>query len=124
LAAATVIISERLLHTATMMGLEVVVVAAVVVALATTTMAMAVVGAAAARYEPHWDSLDARPLPAWYGDAKLGIFIHWGVYSVPAFSSEWIWHQWKTDQQPDVVQYMETNYPPTCTYVYPPDRLR
>jgi alpha-L-fucosidase len=35
-----------------------------------------------------WDELDQRPLPAWYGEAKLGIFIHWGVLSVPAFGSE------------------------------------
>ena len=25
----------------------------------------------------------------WFQDAKLGIFIHWGVYSVPAFENEW-----------------------------------
>src|SRR5258706_4782303 len=33
-----------------------------------------------------WDDVDA---PAWYEDGKFGIFIHWGVYSVPAFGSEW-----------------------------------
>ena len=48
-------------------------------------------------YEPDWESLDARPTPEWYLDAKLGIFIHWGVYSAPAFAypdsySEWYWH--------------------------------
>lgn len=53
-------------------------------------------------YEPTWESLDARPTPAWYRDAKFGIFIHWGVYSVPAFApvgvkgqnpfAEWYWH--------------------------------
>ena len=32
-----------------------------------------------------WDELDARPLPSWYSDAKFGIFIHWGVFSVPAW---------------------------------------
>ena len=32
----------------------------------------------AVRYEPTWDSLDKRPLPAWYDEAKFGIFIHWG----------------------------------------------
>lgn len=36
-----------------------------------------------------WDSLRAYTPPAWYEDAKFGIFIHWGVYSVPAFGSEW-----------------------------------
>ena len=33
----------------------------------------------AQKYEPNWDSLDKRPLPTWYDDAKIGIFIHWGV---------------------------------------------
>jgi alpha-L-fucosidase len=42
-------------------------------------------------YTPNWKSLDSRPLPQWYDDAKFGIFIHWGVYSVPGFGSEWFW---------------------------------
>ena len=37
------------------------------------------------RYEPNWKSIDARPLPAWYDDEKIGIFLHWGVFSVPAY---------------------------------------
>ena len=41
---------------------------------------------AGGRYQPTWESLDARPAPAWYLDAKFGIFIHWGVYSVPSFA--------------------------------------
>lgn len=43
------------------------------------------------RYEPTWDSLDARPLPKWFDDVKVGIFIHWGVFSVPSYQSEWFW---------------------------------
>ena len=35
---------------------------------------------------PERGSLDARPMPAWYPDAKLGIFVHWGLYSIPAFA--------------------------------------
>ena len=31
-------------------------------------------------------SLDAHPLPAWFADAKFGIMIHWGLYSVPGFA--------------------------------------
>jgi alpha-L-fucosidase len=31
---------------------------------------------------PERGSLDARPVPDWYTDAKLGIFVHWGLYSV------------------------------------------
>ncbi len=40
-------------------------------------------------YEPTWESLRAYQVPEWYQDAKFGIFIHWGVYSVPAFGNEW-----------------------------------
>jgi len=40
----------------------------------------------APRYEPTWASVDRRPTPTWYEDAKLGIFLHWGVYSVPAWA--------------------------------------
>ncbi len=47
------------------------------------------------RYTPDWDSLDSRPLPSWYDDAKFGIFIHWGVFSVPSFGSEWFWINWQ-----------------------------
>ena len=43
-------------------------------------------------YEPNWDSVDSRPLPEWFDEAKLGIFIHWGVFSVPAFKNEWYWY--------------------------------
>jgi hypothetical protein len=32
------------------------------------------------KYAPNWESLDTRPLPKWYDDAKFGIFIHWGKY--------------------------------------------
>lgn len=40
-------------------------------------------------YQDNWDSLAKHQTPAWFRDAKFGIFIHWGVYSVPAFGSEW-----------------------------------
>lgn len=40
----------------------------------------------AAQYKPAWESLDTRPIPSWWEDAKFGIFIHWGVYSVPAYA--------------------------------------
>ena len=58
--------------------------------------------AADTRYEPTWESIDRRPSPGWYTDAKFGIFIHWGVYSVPAYAAvnvkdenpyaEWYWN--------------------------------
>jgi alpha-L-fucosidase len=37
-------------------------------------------------YEPTKSSLRARPLPGWYDDAKLGIFVHWGPQSVPGWA--------------------------------------
>jgi alpha-L-fucosidase len=61
-------------------------------------------------YEPNWASLDTRPVPAWFTDAKFGIFIHWGVYSVPAYApvlpgklayAEWYWHQITEGQKPN-----------------------
>lgn len=71
-------------------------------------MSAAPLGVAAARqspsrhYQPNWASLDQRPIPKWYTDAKFGIFIHWGVYSVPAYAAvnvkdenpyaEWYWN--------------------------------
>ena len=43
----------------------------------------------AGTYKDNWKSLGTYPVPEWYKNAKFGIFIHWGVYSVPAFGSEW-----------------------------------
>lgn len=37
-------------------------------------------------FEPTWESIDSHDTPTWYHDAKLGIFIHWGIYSVPAWA--------------------------------------
>ena len=34
--------------------------------------------------EVTWEELQSRPYPQWFNDAKLGIFIHWGLYSVPS----------------------------------------
>lgn len=50
-------------------------------------------------YDPNWASLDTRPTPTWYDDAKFGIFIHFGVYSVPAYApvgtyAEWYWNDY------------------------------
>jgi len=40
-------------------------------------------------YQENWESLQSYEVPEWFQDAKLGIFIHWGAYAVPAYSSEW-----------------------------------
>lgn len=67
-------------------------------------------------YQPDWKSLDARPTSQWWLDAKFGIFIHWGVYSVPAYTekgryAEWYLHS-LTNDKPDgpIVSYHRTNY--------------
>lgn len=41
------------------------------------------------RFKPDWASLSQYECPKWFEDAKLGLFIHWGLYSVPAFGNEW-----------------------------------
>jgi alpha-L-fucosidase len=40
-------------------------------------------------FRADWESLQKYQAPEWYEDAKFGIFIHWGLYSVPAFANEW-----------------------------------
>ncbi len=46
------------------------------------------------KLEPAWESIDARPVAPWFGQAKFGIFIHWGVYSVPAWSPKGTYAEW------------------------------
>ncbi|MDX3645262.1 alpha-L-fucosidase [Streptomyces sp. MB09-02B] len=64
-------------------------------AVAAATMAGGLLGAGTAQaapstYTPSWDSVDQHPAaPEWFKDAKFGIYFHWGVFSVPAFDSEW-----------------------------------
>lgn len=60
-------------------------------------------------YEPTWESINSRPIPAWFTRAKFGIFIHWGVYSVPSWApvdkelnvyskyAEWYWKRLADD---------------------------
>lgn len=62
----------------------------------------------AQKYQPTWESIDSRPVPQWFEDVKFGIFIHWGVYAVPAWApasedigvyakySEWYW--WRINE--------------------------
>jgi alpha-L-fucosidase len=47
------------------------------------------VNAQQTKYQATWQSLDTYQVPDWFRDAKFGIFIHWGVYAVPAFQNEW-----------------------------------
>ena len=45
-------------------------------------------------YQPNWASIDSRPTPQWFRDAKFGIFICWGLYSVPAWSPKGEYAEW------------------------------
>lgn len=57
----------------------------------------------AQNYQATWESIDSRPIPEWFSEAKFGIFIHWGLFSVPAWGptdasvydkyAEWYWNK-------------------------------
>ncbi|KAL5012981.1 hypothetical protein ScPMuIL_011532 [Solemya velum] len=83
------------------------------------------------KYKASWESLDTRANPGWYDEAKLGIFIHWGVYSVPSFVdvgseglAEWFWYYWSGRAQKDkdkenvksAQEFMRKHYPPGFKY--------
>ncbi|XP_067936577.1 alpha-L-fucosidase-like [Watersipora subatra] len=73
-------------------------------------------------YKPNWKSLDSRPLPSWYDEAKIGIFVHWGVFSVPALrgksnTAESFWTGWQNSKPGDFLyDFMKSNYPAQWTY--------
>ena len=52
-------------------------------------------------YENNWESLNKRPVPEWFSDAKFGIFIHWGLYSVPAYTRKGDYAEWYMRQIED-----------------------
>ncbi len=57
------------------------------------------------KYENNWASLNSRPVPEWFADAKFGIFIHWGLYSVPSYTAKGQyaeWYQWQLEKQPEL----------------------
>lgn len=66
---------------------------------------LTVEGAFGQPYKANWESIDSRPIPEWFQDAKFGIFIHWGLYAVPAWApanadigiyakyAEWYWYR-------------------------------
>src|SRR5579863_1180195 len=68
-------------------------------------------------FHPSWDSLEHYQVPQWYLDAKFGIFIHWGVYSVPAFGNEWYPRNMYIAKEPDFKHHLET-YGPQSKFGY------
>ena len=89
-------------------------------------ISMAVNFSAKKKYEKKWEAIDNRPIPQWFSDSKFGIFIHWGIYSVPAWGplpadgadvygcyAEWYWARLinKTDPVHQLfIDFHEKNY--------------
>lgn len=65
-------------------------------------------------FQPNWDSLKNYKIPEWYQDAKFGIFIHWGAYSVPAFGNEWYPRNMYVQGSPEFKHQVETYGPQTA----------
>ena len=63
------------------------------------------------RFRDSWESLSQFRVPAWYRDAKFGIFIHWGVYSVPAFANEWYSRNMYIQGTPEFEHHVKTYGP-------------
>ena len=59
-------------------------------------------------YKADWASLSNHPEPDWYKNGKFGIFIHWGIYSVPAFGNEWYPRHMYLQDQPEFEHHRKT----------------
>ncbi len=68
-------------------------------------------------FQPAWESLEKVPLPRWYVDGKFGIFIHWGLYCVPAFGSEWYPRHMYLKDKPEFEHHLKT-YGPQSKFGY------
>lgn len=83
------------------------------------------------QYQPTWESLESRPIPQWYPNAKFGIFIHWGLYSVPAWATnsnadgfgsnyaEWYWERLNNTKlkiHKEFVDFQSRVYGPNVKY--------
>jgi len=87
-------------------------------ALERTKMMDAIHGAIAqGPFLPNWESLKSYQVPEWYQDGKFGIFIHWGVYSVPAFVNEW-YPRTMYEQGSREFQHHVTTYGPQDAFGY------
>ncbi len=60
-----------------------------------------------------WDSLRSYEVPKWYTNAKFGIFVHWGVYSVPGFGNEWYPREMYKADTPEYKHHIDTYGPQT-----------
>ncbi|OAQ57779.1 glycoside hydrolase, family 29 [Pochonia chlamydosporia 170] len=66
-------------------------------------------------YQPNVASVSNHEAPNWYRDAKFGIFIHWGVYAVPAYKNEWYWRAQETKNS-DVYNHHLATYGRNVVY--------
>jgi alpha-L-fucosidase len=73
--------------------------------------------AAEAQFQATWESLKQYKVPEWYQDAKFGIFIHWGVYSVPGFGNEWYPRNMYLEKSPEFRHHVKT-YGPQAQFGY------
>lgn len=62
-------------------------------------------------FHANWDSLGGYKIPDWFRDAKFGIFLHWGVYSVPAFGNEWYSRNMYVQGSPDYLHQVGEHGP-------------
>ncbi len=60
-------------------------------------------------FEPTWESVSRHQLPTWFDDAKLGIFLHWGLYSVPGWAA----------QVPDIQELLRSRGPKAMLFDCP-----
>jgi alpha-L-fucosidase len=67
-------------------------------------------GSGPGKYEPNWESLaQHEAAPQWFQDAKFGIYFHWGVYTVPAYGSEW-YPRWMHFEGNDIYEHHLATY--------------
>ncbi len=70
-------------------------------------------------FQANWASLEKFQVPQWYAGAKFGIFIHWGVYSVPGFGSEWYPREmYLAEGKRGVFQHHVAKYGPQARFGY------
>jgi alpha-L-fucosidase len=73
--------------------------------------------AAKGPFTASWKSLEGFSVPAWYEDGKFGIFIHWGLYSVPAFGNEWYPRNMYDKKEKEFAHHVAT-FGPHSTFGY------
>jgi alpha-L-fucosidase len=68
-------------------------------------------------YRSDWETLQKYEIPQWYKDAKFGIFIHWGVFSVPGIGNEWYPRNMYQQKEPEFQQHVK-KYGPQDKFGY------